>query len=296
MRRRRREALVALVFVGPWIAGLLLFQLYPFVMSFYYSLTDFNPIRKPEFVGFENYAWLLEDDMFWKSLWNTLFFVILGVPLDQVVALSLAAGLHGLRKSRLMRFLRGVYFFPILVPEVVMALVWMLMLNSEFGIVNQFLKAIGIDPPAWFLSTSWAKPTIVFLRLFFVGTAMVVYLSALNEVPREIEEAALIDGAGRLTRFWKITIPMISPVILFNFIMDTIGTFQIFTEPFVITKGGPARSTYTLTMFIYTNAFEHLDMGYASAAAWLTFALIFITTILILYFTSKKVYYGGGGV
>ncbi len=291
--RKRRELLTALIFVSPWIVGLLLFQVYPFFKSFYYSLTDFNPIKRPELIGFKNYSWILQDKLFWKSLWNTIFFVLIGVPLDQTVALSLAVGLHGLRKSRLMRSLRGIYFFPILVPEVVMSLVWMLMLNSEFGIVNQFLEKLGFNPPAWFLSTLWAKPMIVFLRLFFVGTAMVIYLSALNEVPKEIIEASVIDGASPTRRFWKITIPMISPVILFNLIMDTIGTFQIFTEPYVITKGGPARSTYTLTMFVYTNAFEHLDMGYASAAAWLTFSMIFISTLAILYAASKKVYYGG---
>ncbi len=290
----KREWLVALVFVSPWLLGLVLFQAYPFVMSFYYSLTDFNPLKKPVFVGFENYAWLLEDRLFWKSLYNTVFFVVMGVLLDQIVALSLAIGLHGLRKSRLMRTLRGIFFFPILVPEVVMALVWMLMLNSEFGVVNQFLKILGFDPPAWFLSTVWAKPTIVFLRLFFTGTAMVVYLSALNEIPKEVVEASLIDGASPVVRLWRITLPMISPIVLFNLIMDVIGTFQIFTEPFVITKGGPARSTYTLTMFIYTNAFEHLDMGYASAAAWLTFALIFAVTLIVLGLSSRKVYYGGG--
>ncbi len=291
--RKRKDLVVGLIFVSPWIVGLALFQAYPFFKSFYYSLTDFNPIRKPVFVGFENYSWLFQDDLFWKSLWNTLFFVIIGVPLDQIVALSLAVGLHGLRKERAMRVLRGIYFFPILVPEVVMALVWMLMLNSEFGIVNQFLKFLGLNPPAWFLSTFWAKPMIVLLRLFFIGTGMVVYLSALNEVPREVVEASIIDGASPVKRFWKITLPMISPVMLFNFIMDIIGTFQIFTEPFVITKGGPARSTYTLTMFIYNNAFENLDMGYASAAAWLTFAIIFVATIAVLYFTSKRIYYGG---
>lgn len=291
--RKRKDLITGLIFVSPWILGLTLFQAYPFFKSFYYSLTDFNPIKKPVFVGFENYSWLFQDDLFWKSLWNTLFFVIIGVPLDQIVALSLAVGLHGLRRERSMRMLRGIYFFPILVPEVVMALVWMLMLNSEFGVVNQFLKFLGFNPPAWFLSTFWAKPMIVLLRLFFIGTGMVVYLSALNEVPREVLEASIIDGASSARRFWKITLPMISPVILFNFIMDIIGTFQIFTEPFVITKGGPARSTYTLTMFIYNNAFENLDMGYASAAAWLTFAIIFVATIAVLYFTSKRVYYGG---
>ncbi len=291
--KRRKDLIAGLIFVSPWIVGLALFQAYPFFKSFYYSLTDFNPIRKPVFVGFENYSWLFQDDLFWKSLWNTLFFVIIGVPLDQIVALSLAVGLHGLRREKAMRMLRGIFFFPILVPEVVMALVWMLMLNSEFGIVNQFLKFLGLNPPAWFLSTFWAKPMIVLLRLFFIGTGMVVYLSALNEVPKEVVEASIIDGASPIRRFWKITIPMISPVMLFNFIMDIIGTFQIFTEPFVITKGGPARSTYTLTMFIYNNAFENLDMGYASAAAWLTFAIIFVATIAVLYVTSKRIYYGG---
>ena len=291
--KRRKDLIAGLIFVSPWIVGLALFQAYPFFKSFYYSLTDFNPIRKPVFVGFKNYSWLFQDDLFWKSLWNTLFFVIIGVPLDQIVALSLAVGLHGLRREKAMRMLRGIFFFPILVPEVVMALVWMLMLNSEFGIVNQFLKFLGLNPPAWFLSTFWAKPMIVLLRLFFIGTGMVVYLSALNEVPKEVVEASIIDGASPIRRFWKITIPMISPVMLFNFIMDIIGTFQIFTEPFVITKGGPARSTYTLTMFIYNNAFENLDMGYASAAAWLTFAIIFVATIAVLYVTSKRIYYGG---
>ncbi len=293
MSRKRKELIAGLIFVSPWLLGLLLFHVYPFITSFYYSLTDFNPIKPSEFVGFENYRWLLEDNLFWKSLGNTLYFVGIGVPLSQLTALLIATGLYSVRRSRVMRTFRGIFFFPILVPEVVMVLVWLLMLNSEFGILNSFLKFLGINPPSWFLSVTWAKPTIIFLRLWFIGTSMVIYLSSLNEVPEEVIEAAIIDGASPLKRFFKITIPMISPVILFNFIMDTIGTFQIFTEPFVMTEGGPARSTYTLTMFIYTNAFQHLDMGYASAAAWMTFSLIFVTTVVVLAVTSRHVFYRG---
>jgi len=282
-----------LFFVWPWLIGLALFNIIPFVLSLYYSFTSYSLLTPPMWVGLDNFRWLMEDDTFKLALWNTFYFVIIGIPLTQIAALMLAIMLHSL-KGKVMGLFRAMYYFPTLVPGVVMALIWSLMMNSNYGIFNFFLEKMGISAPLWFEDPAWAKFGIILLFFWGIGGGALIYLAALNDVPKELYEAALIDGANAWSRFIKITVPMISPAIFFNVVTGMIGMFQIFTEPYIITGGGPDNATLTVGIFIYNNAFKFLHMGYASAAAWILFIIIFGLTLVALRVSKKTVYYRGG--
>jgi len=297
MKRRTctslRNLRIGLFFVGPWLIGLTVFNIVPFMLSLYYSLTNYSLLSPPVWTGFNNFRWLFEDETFRLALWNTFYFVLIGFPLTQLAALVLAIMLHSIGEKS-MKWFRAAYYFPGLVPGVVMALTWMLMMNPNFGIFNFFLSKLGISSPLWFDDPFWAKPGIILLSFWYIGGSIIIYLAALKDVPVELYEAASLDGASMWYRIIKITIPMISPAILFNTVVGMIATFQLFTEPFIITGGGPDYSTLTVGIFIYNQAFRFLHMGYASAAAWVLFVIIFALTFLLLKISKGIVYYRGG--
>ncbi len=290
--RRRREGVAGWLFASPWVVGFGVFLLYPLVASLYYSFCDFSVLRKPVFIGGENYAALVRDELFWLSLYNTLFYAVLAMPASLIVALVIALLLN--QKVRGIGIYRTIFFLPSLVPAVSLAVLWMWLFNGERGLINELFGFLGISGPNWLTDPAWSKPALIFMGLWGVGQAVVIYLAGLQDVPQSLYEAAEIDGARPWHKTRFITLPMISPVILFNSIMGIIGTLQVFTIPYVISaQGAPVRSIYFYTMYLYDNAFSFQKMGYASAMGWILFLLIFGLTMLALRFGERRVHYGG---
>lgn len=290
---RRLETRTALLFAAPWILGFLGFLLYPLLASLYYSFCDYSVLKSPVWIGGANYQGLFRDELFWKTLGNTLFYAAFALPLGLVVALGLAMLLN--TRIRGQTVYRTLFFIPSLVPMVSLAVLWLWMFNSEHGLVNQVLRGAGMPAPNWLTDPMWSKPALVLMGVWGMGNAMVIYLAGLQDVPTSLYEAAELDGAGAWQRMRNVTIPMISPVILFNLIMGIIGTLQIFTVPYVMfPNGSPARSTYFYTTYLFDNAFKYHKMGYACAMGWIMFVLILVLTLLSLRLTDKHIHYGGG--
>jgi multiple sugar transport system permease protein len=289
---RRRSLYAALAFISPWLVGLGVFTLYPIIASFYYSLCDYSVLQPAQFVGGANYADLARDEVFWRSLRNTALYAAFALPLGLIVSLGLALLLNtGVRG---MTLYRTIFFLPSLVPFVALAVLWLWIFNGENGVLNYFLSLLGIRGPGWLADPAWTKPALVIAGIWGVGQAIVIYLAGLQDVPVHLYEAADLDGAGWWDRIRHVTLPMISPVILFNLIMGIIGTLQYFTVPYVMTpQGQPARSAYFYTMYLYDNAFVYLKMGYASAMAWILFMIIILLTGLALRLTARHVHYEG---
>jgi len=296
-KRERRNLCIGLLFISPWIIGFAAFMAYPIGASLYYSLCDYSVLKPPVLTGAENYVELAQDPIFWKSLYNTLYFAAIFLPLSTVLAIALALLLNS--GVRGMSAYRTIFFLPSLTPVVALGFVWMWLLNGKYGVVNHVLNFIlapvGLHPPNWLQSTAWAKPAIILMSLWGVGRAMVIYLAGLQEVPRQLYEAAELDGASWTAKTRHITLPLISPVIYFNIVIGVIYAFQVFALPYVITKGagGPARSTTFYAMYLYNCAFRYLRMGYACAMAWILFLIILVLTILIHRASRRRVYYAG---
>lgn len=294
-RTERRNIRNGLLFAAPYLVGFLLFTLYPLVASLYYSLCQYNVIHAPVYIGFENYAALFtRDALFWKSLYNTLYFTLCSVPLGLAFSIGLAMLLH--QKVRGMSVYRTVFFLPTIVPIVASAVLWLWVLNPESGLVNGILReCFGIDGPGWIADEHWSKPSLILMSLWGVGGAMVIFLAGLAEVPQSLYEVAEIDGAGRWAKFRNVTLPMLTPTILFNLVMGLIGSFQYFTQVYVMTggKGGPIDSTMFYALYLYRNSFYYLRMGYASAMAWLLFIVILVATVAVLISSKRWVHYHG---
>jgi multiple sugar transport system permease protein len=280
-----------LLFVLPWLIGMSAFTLIPTGMAFYYSLCDYNVLNSPVYIGTGNYTDLVTDGVFWVSLKNTAWFAIFALPLGTLLSLALAMLLNCKIIAR--PFFRTIFFLPALVPLVALAILWTWIFHGRYGVLNHVLSWVGINGPSWLGSTTWAKPAMVIATLWGVGNAIVIYLAGLQDIPKQYYEAAKIDGASWWQQMVHITFPMLSPVIYFNFIMGCIGVLQIFVLPYVMTQGGPARSTYFYTMYLFDHAFVFLNMGYACAMAIVLFGLIAIMTTLAHKLTIKHVHYGG---
>jgi multiple sugar transport system permease protein len=291
----RREALAFYIFISPWLIGFIAFTLYPMVASAYYSLTVYNVVDMT-FVGPQNFQELVADDMFYWSLWVTAKFTLVGVPLGIAVALAIAVLLN--QKVPFLSFWRTIYYLPSIITGVAVALLWKWILNPEYGLFNQFLFApLNIEGPRWFWSETWVIPAYWIMGLWGVGGAMVIYLAGLQGVPTALYEAAEIDGATSWQRFWKITIPMISPVILFTLITNLIGSLQAFTQAYVISNGlgGPNNASLLYVLYLFLNGFRWFRMGYASALAWVLFAIIVALTYLMIRASRNLVYYESPG-
>jgi multiple sugar transport system permease protein len=295
--RERHNLRHGLAFCAPWFVGFTVFTVYPVLASLYYSFCDYSLLQAPLWTGLDNYRQMATDTVFWISLKNTLLYGALSLPLGMLVSLSVALLLNtGVRG---MSFFRTVFYLPSVVPTVASALLWLWILNGQFGILNCALRPVlrifGAVPPAWLADPAWAKPALALMSLWGIGNSMVIYLSGLQNVPQELYEAAEIDGANWWRRIWHVTLPMISPVIYFNLIMGIIGTLQTFTTVFVMTgtaDGNPARSTLLYALYLFSTAFYDLRMGYASALAWLLFVLIVALTLLATRLTEKRIHYG----
>lgn len=291
-RNDRRELLIGLLFASPWIIGFLGFTLYPIASSFYYSFTRYDLLRDPVFLGANNYVNLLTDDEDFRIVaYNTLWWVVISTPLGVLAAFLMALLLNTNIVAR--SFFRAVFFFPSIVPAVVTAFVWQFLLNVQYGAVNSTLQFLGLPIIPFLSNPDIVKPTLVMVHMWAQGAAMVIFLATLQDVPRSLYEAATMDGAGAFRRLWNVTIPMVSPVILFNMVMSFIAGFQYFTLPWLLTQGGPNQATEFYSIFLFRNAFVYLRMGKASALAWLLFVVIIIFTTILFRISGRWVYYAG---
>ena len=290
-REQKRNLVKGLLFTAPWIVGLSVFTMIPAFMSLYYSFCDYSVLNPPVFIGTANFSSLATDEVFWKSLNNTLIYAAAALPLGTVLGIALALLLNQQIIAR--PLFRTIFFLPSLVPLVALAILWQWIFNGEFGVLNHALSWFGIDGPNWLTDTTWAKPALVITGLWGVGNSVVIYLAGLQDVPRDFYEAARVDGANWWQQTRHITLPMISPVIYFNVIMGTIGVLQIFAVPYVMTGGGPARGTLFYTMYLFDQAFRYLNMGYACAMAWVLFVIVAGLTLFAHRMSKGHVYYGG---
>lgn len=292
-RADRRRLLTGLAFVSPWMVGFLVFTLYPLVASLGYSFCDYDALSRPVWVGALNYREMFTDRVFWQALYNTLFFAALALPMGLVMSLLVAVLLNQPVRGR--PVFRAIFFLPSLIPVVASSMIWLWILNGNFGLLNYALRAVGVHhPPQWLADPAWTKPSLVLMSLWGIGHAVVIYLAALQDVPRALYESAELDGAGGWAKLRHVTLPMISPVIYFNLIMGIIGSLQVFSQAFIMLGGGgPQRSALFYAVYLYQNAFEYGQMGYASAMAWILFAIILFLTWLANRLTRRHVYYAG---
>lgn len=278
-----RATLTGLLWISPWLIGFVAFMALPLGMSLYSGFTD-DPLIEPAlFTGLDNFRALVRDPVFRTVLWNTVVYAALSIPLSTLVALAVAALLT--RQVKGVGFYRAAIFVPAVVPAVASAMIWFWLFNGELGLVNQgiaamgrLLGAAGLRGPAWLQERGWAMAALVIVSLWNVGQSAVIYLAAMQEVPRSLYEAASIDGAGPVRRWFSVTLPGVSPVILFNTITGVINTWQVFAVPYIMTEGGPDRSTLFYSMYLYNSAFVYQKMGYASAMAWVQFLIIMALT------------------
>ncbi len=288
----RKEAREGYLYALPWFIGFTVFTAGPIIASFLLSFTNWDLIRPAEWIGFGNYNTLLEDPLFWQSLKVTSIYALFSVPLGILGGLAIAVLMN--QKIKGLSVFRTIYYLPAVVSGVAVSLLWSWIFNPDFGVLNYLLSLIGINGPGWIYDEKWALPSLIIMSLWGVGGGMVIYLAGLQGVPTELYEAAIIDGASSWRRFWSITIPMISPVIFFQLIMGIIGSFQIFTQAYIMTGGGPNNATLFYVLYLYRNAFQWFKMGYASALAWVLFIVILILTIIQFKLANRWVYYEGG--
>lgn len=289
---RRKEGIAGILFASPWFFGICAFMFYPLLMSFYYSFCDYSILKPPVWIGADNYTELFQDEIFWTSVKNTIYYACFSLPLGMVFAIGLAMLLNTNVKG--MTVYRTIFFIPSLVPMVSLAMLWLWILNGDYGIINNALGVVGIKGPNWLSDVAWTKPSLILLSLWGVGNAVLIYLASLQDVPTSLLEAAELDGASAWQKTRNVTIPMISPVIQFNMIMGIIGSLQVFAVPYVMFPGGtPARSTYFYATYLYDNAFNYSRMGYASAMGWILFVVILILTLIALKISNRHVHYGG---
>lgn len=281
-----------LAFLSPWLIGFCAFTIIPIGLSLYYSFCDYTLLQPPLFKGFANYDRLFHDPIFWKVLKNTAVYAAMALPVGMLLSLGVAMLLN--TKIRGQSIYRTLVFLPSLVPIVASAMLWLWLFNSKLGLINVTLEKMGINnPPGWLTDANWVMPAFVLMSFYGIGNTVVIYLAGLQDVPRELYEAADIEGASTARKIWHVTLPSISPVIFFNLVIALIGTLQVFAAPFIMTHGGPARASYFYTMYLYDNAFSYLKMGYASAMAWVQLLIVLVLTALAAWTGKHWVHYEG---
>lgn len=293
-RNERHNFLLGVLFASPWILGFLLLEVVPLAQSLYYSFTRYDLLGDPVWIGGNNYNLLFtSDEDFRIVMQNTLWWVVISSPLGVISAFLMALLLNTNIVGR--SVFRSVFFFPSIVPTVVIAFVWQFLLNVQYGAINGVLQSWGFPVIPFLSNPSLVKPSLVVIHMWAQGGAMVIFLATLQDVPRSLYEAALVDGANAWHRLWNVTIPMVSPVILFNLVLALIGGFQNFTLPWLMTQGGPLKATEFFAIYLYRNAFQYLLMGKASALAWFLFVIIVLFTIFLFRVSGRFVYYAGAG-
>jgi len=278
-RLRWEEAGWAYIFLLPNLLLFSLFTVYPVLASFFYSLNKWTLHSPMEFLGLANYRALIQDPIFLKVFGNTLYYTAGVIPFQTALALLIALGLN--QRIRFMVGYRALYFLPVVTSMVAVSIVWQWMYQPQYGVINSLLRIVGIEGPNWLFSKGWAMPSVIAMSIWKnVGYSVVLYLAALQSVPESFYESAMIDGANSWDKFWHITLPIISPTTFFIIVLSVIGSFQAFDQIYVLTQGGPARSTSVIVHYLYENGFQWFNMGYAAAIAYVLFALLFILTII----------------
>ncbi len=288
-RLRRQEIRAFYAFISPWLVGLALFTVGPIIASFYISLTKYTIVTAPVFAGLQNYAALLQDPLFWTALYNTLYYVVLFIPLGTVTAFLLALLLN--QKIKGLAVYRTIYYLPSIVPAVANAILWVWLLNPQYGLINNGLHELGIQGPGWLASEAWSKPGIVLMSVWGTGSWIIIYLAGLQGIPQQLYEAAEVEGASRFQKFIRITLPMMTPTFFFTLVTGVIGSFQVFTQAYIMTAGGPVNSTLFYALYLFRTAFNYLKMGYASSMAWILFLVVLILTGIQVRVSNKWVFY-----
>ena len=285
------ESLNAWIFVMPWILGFFLFTGGPILASLVISFTHWDIVNPPQWAGIANYETMLQDPLFFQSLKVTTIYALVAVPLQIVVGLFIAILLN--TKIRLIGLYRTLFYLPAVLPIVSVAVMWRWILSRDWGLLNWFLSLFDVYGPGWLSEPEWALPALILMSLWGVGAGMLIYLAGLQGIPSDLYEAAKVDGAGPWAQFLYVTLPMISPVILFQLVVGLIAAFQVFAQPFIMTQGGPQNATLFYLLHLFRNAFEFFRMGYASALSWVLFMYIAILTLLIFRFSAAWVFYEG---
>jgi len=286
-----RRNIEGYLFIGPWIIGFLAFMLIPFVFSLFLAFSEWTIAEPPQFVGLANFRELAGDELFWKALRITTVYVVLSVTLRVTIALTLATLLHQVIHGR--RLFLTVFYLPVMFSGVTLGVVWGWIFPADYGLLNDLLRRIGIEGPNWLSDPALALISIIMMSSWRVGGMTVIFLAGLEDIPYELHEAAQIDGANILQRFARVTVPMITPIVLFNLVTSMIGAFQVFGEVQVLTSGGPYNSTLVYVLYLYRQAFNFFHLGYGSALAWVLFVLVVTVTALLLRSSKSWVYYGG---
>lgn len=292
---KKQENLIGYLFASPWLFGLIVLGAFPILASLYISFTSYDMIGFPKFIGFENYRILFtNDDIFWKSLSNTLYHVAIAIPLGLIVGISLALLLNN--KIKGMSVYRTMFYLPNVVSIVAMSLLWLWLFQPSFGLINEVLdpvyKLFNMEPLKWHQDASTSKITLILMGLWTAGGSMVIYLAQMQDIPKSLYESAEVDGANWLKKTWFITLPLMTPSIFFNFVMGIIGGFQVFTIAYIMTNGGPSRSTYYYAYYMFDKMMADQQMGMASAMAWILLVFILIVTVIALRLNKYVVYLG----
>ncbi|MCS6849198.1 MAG: sugar ABC transporter permease [Anaerolineae bacterium] len=291
---RRHEAIAGFAFVLPWVISLLVFTAYPVLASFYYSFTQYSIVQAPKWIGLDNYVTMFTADPAFKvSVYNSAYYAFLSVPLGLLSSLGLALLLN--MRVRFIGGYRTLFYLASLTPPVAGTIIFIIMFQPRGGLINGILALFGIQGPAWFTDPNWSKPGLILLSLWGVGAGSLIFLAGLKDIPAELLEAASIDGANAWQRFWRVTIPLLSPVILYNLVTGVIASFQVFTSAMVIggTTGRPQESLLMYFIHLYRNAFRYFNMGYASALAVVLFIAVLLITLLIFRSATRWVFYEG---
>jgi multiple sugar transport system permease protein len=292
--RGRRDVLLGLAWISPWIIGTIVFLAIPVAMSIHFSLTDYSLLDRPVFIGLSNYTEIAHDAVFWRALRNTAVYALSCLLLGTILSILIAALLE--QRLRAAGLVRAIVFLPTLIPVVSASIGWMWLYNGQYGLLNSALarlsggRGVGVD---WLGDPRWAMPSLILMGLWVIGSAVVILTAAMRDVPEVLYEAAELDGMSPLSRFRHVTLPMISPAIVFNAVMSVIWGLQVFAVPLIMTKGGPDNATIVYSMYIYSNAFEYGRMGYASALAWIQFLIAIVLTIVALVAARRFVHYRG---
>lgn len=288
--RERREAREFYLFISPWLIGFVVFTAGPMLASALLSFAEWDVITPPRWVGLDNYRALVRDPLFWKSLGVTATYTLISVPLHLTVSLAVAVLLN--QKVRGLGVFRTIFYLPTVLPGVASLMLWMWIFFPD-GLLNAFTGLFGMAPKAWLADERLALPSLIAMSMWGYGSTMLIFLAGLQEIPKHLYEAAEIDGCGRWSKFVHITLPMLSPVIFFNAVTSMIGTFQVFEAGYIATQGGPNNATLFYLLYLFRNAFEYFQMGYACALAWVLFWIIMALTLLVVKSSAAWVYYEG---
>ncbi|MCC9077594.1 sugar ABC transporter permease [Litorilinea aerophila] len=291
-RRQIRDNLTGYLFFAPWMINLILLNAFPIGAAIYYSFTEYSVLQAPRWIGLGNYhEMFFVDELFWTAIYNTVYYCLFAVPLGLALSLFLAVLLN--YRIRGISFFRTTFFLPSIVPAVAASIVWAWILHPEYGLINDLLARVGIPGPPWLTSEIWSKPAFILMSLWGIGPTTIIFLAGLQDIPAHLYEAAEIDGANSFQRFRHVTVPMLTPTIFFNLVIGLIGAFQIFTQVYIISEGGPLWSTLFYVYYLYRHGFQYFNMGYASALALVLFAIILILTLIVLVTSKRWVYYEG---